>query len=317
MKIHRRWFTLLILSAGCVAVTTQAAEAEVLPVAVLDLDAADARLKERGSQIALLVTSHLSTLDNVVTVERQELSKLLEEQELGTSGMVSPSTAARIGHLTGARVLVTGRLFTVGKETTAALKVMSTETGRVYGAVESFAADVAPNAPAEKLGAKIAELLQTKRDTLVASVTTDEDRIAALQRRAAGAKLPALSISIPEQHFGPQAIDPAAATEIGLFLGKAGFPLVTRDAANPADYLIEGEAFSEAGIRRGYLVSCKARVEIKVIAKASGKILLTDRQQSWSVDAAEHIAAKQALQKAGAELATRIGAVLLPENKTR
>jgi len=41
-------------------------------------------------------------------------------------------TAARIGHLTGARVLVTGRLFTVEGETTAALKIMSTETGRVF-----------------------------------------------------------------------------------------------------------------------------------------------------------------------------------------
>ena len=46
------------------------------------------------------------------------------------------------------------------------------------------------------------------------------------------------------------------------------------------------------------------------MASGSGKVVLTDRQTTWAVDTAEHIAAKAALQNAGAELAERIADAL-------
>ena len=66
------------------------------------------------------------------------------------------------------------------------------------------------------------------------------------------------------------------------------------------------EAFSEFGIRKGNLVSCKARVEIKAIEKATGKVLAVDRQTSVAVDLSQQMAAKAALQYAAAELAERV-----------
>ena len=48
-------------------------------------------------------------------VERAELEKILGEQELGLSGTVSADTAAKVGNLTGAKVLVTGRVFKLHK----------------------------------------------------------------------------------------------------------------------------------------------------------------------------------------------------------
>ena len=282
------------------------APVEYIPVAVLDLEATDPKLKERGQQLAMLVSTQLSTMDGIVTVERQELAKLLGEQELGNSGMVDPASAARIGHLTGARVLVIGRVFAVAGETTAALKVMSTETGRVYGAAESFSVEASPSGPAAKLAAKVGEILKTKKNDLVARPVTADDRIARLKQKLAGRALPSVAITIAEQHIGAPVIDPAAETEIGLILGKAGFTVLTADAAGKADFQVKGEAFSEAGIRRGNLVSCRARVEVKVVAREGGKVALTDRQMSRAVDTAEHIAAKTALQNAGAELAERI-----------
>ena len=41
----------------------------------------------------------------------------------------------QIGHLTGAKVLVTGRVFNVGRETMIVAKIIGTETSRVYGEV--------------------------------------------------------------------------------------------------------------------------------------------------------------------------------------
>jgi hypothetical protein len=289
----------------------RAADGEIVPVAVLDLEATEPRLKERGAQLALLLSTQLSTLDGIATVERQELAKLLGEQELGNSGMVEPATAARIGHLTGARVLVTGRVFTIGGESTAALKVMSTETGRVFGAAETFAVDASLKEPVGKLSAKISDILKTKKDDLIARPASVDDRIARLKKQLTGKVLPSVTISIPEQHIGPAVIDPAAETEIGLILGQVGFALLTDSSAGQADFQIKGEAFSEAGIRRGNLVSCRARVEVKVTALRDGKIVLMDRQVAWAVDSAEHIAAKTALQQAGAKLAERLADVLV------
>lgn len=291
--------------------SARAAETDLIPVAVLDLEANEPKLKEKGTQLALLLTTQLSTTDGVITVERQEIAKLLGEQELGNSGMVEPATAARIGHLSGARVLVTGRIFTVSGETTAALKIMSTETGRVFGVVESFPSDAPPAGPAAKLAAKIADILQAKHDSLVAQILSDQDLVASIKTKLAGRAAASFTLAIPEQHIGPPVVDPAAETEIGLILGSAGFTRLTGEAAAHADFLIEGEAFSEAGIRRGNLVSCRARVELKVIARKSGKVVLTDRQTTWAVDSAEHMAAKLALQRAGAELSGRIAEALI------
>jgi len=48
----------------------QATETDIIPVAVLDLEASDPRLKERGAQLATLISTNLSTRDGVATVER-------------------------------------------------------------------------------------------------------------------------------------------------------------------------------------------------------------------------------------------------------
>jgi len=59
-------------------------------------------------------------------------------------------------------------------------------------------------------------------------------------------------------------------------------------------------------MRKGNLVSCRARVEIKVRDKATGQLLAVDRQTSVAVDLSEQIAGKTALQQAAAELAERV-----------
>ena len=72
---------------------------------------------------------------------------------------------------------------------------------------------------------------------------------------------------------------------------------------------ISGEAFSAFGLRKGNLISCKARVEIKA-RKSNGDVITVDRQTSVAVDIAEQTAAKTALQNAAAELAERLLPIL-------
>ena len=86
-----------------------------------------------GPKVATLVNANLSAEPQIITVERAELEKVLGEQELGLAGTVNPDSAAKVGQLTGAKVLVTGRVFKADDQTIIVAKVIGTETSRVYG----------------------------------------------------------------------------------------------------------------------------------------------------------------------------------------
>ena len=124
-----------LICAALLALAFSAQAANVMTIAVFDFESKDEAVRDLGPKVASLINAQLSANPNVITVERAELEKALGEQELGLSGTIEPETAARVGHLTGAKVLVTGRVFNVGRETMIVAKIIGTETSRVYGEV--------------------------------------------------------------------------------------------------------------------------------------------------------------------------------------
>src|SRR3954466_13002392 len=125
----------LILTAIILLTAPALHAAEVLTVAIFDFESKDEAVRDLGPKIATLVNANLSAEPQIITVERAELEKVLGEQELGLSGTISPDTAAKVGHLTGAKVLVTGRIFRADKELVLVAKIIGTETSRVYGEI--------------------------------------------------------------------------------------------------------------------------------------------------------------------------------------
>src|SRR3954466_6371690 len=125
----------LILTAIILLTAPALHAAEVLTVAIFDFESKDEAVRDLGPKIATLVNANLSAEPQIITVERAELEKVLGEQELGLSGTVNSETAAKVGNLTGAKVLVTGRIFKVEKELVMVAKIISSETSRVYGEV--------------------------------------------------------------------------------------------------------------------------------------------------------------------------------------
>src|SRR5580765_2001520 len=126
--------TLLKLILTSLLLTTPALRAaDVLTVAVFDFESKDEGVRDLGPKVATLVNANLSAEPQIITVERAELEKVLGEQELGLSGTVSPDSAAKVGHLTGAKVLVTGRVFKADKEMIVVAKIIGPKTSRVYG----------------------------------------------------------------------------------------------------------------------------------------------------------------------------------------
>jgi hypothetical protein len=252
--------TLLLVAALAATMSARAADPLVLTVAVFDFESKDEAVRDLGSKVSALLNATLSAEPQLITVERAELEKILSEQELGLSGTVSPDTAAKVGNLTGAKVLVTGRVFKVDKETMIVAKVIGTETSRVYGELVKGTAARTISELSEELAKKIATTLGQKGETLVAKVETREERIEKIKKSLKTHQLPSVSVKIAEQHHGPRIIDPAAETELGLLLKECGFRLLDEKSADKPDIEITGEAFSAFGLRKGNLISCKARV---------------------------------------------------------
>ncbi len=297
--------TLILLMQSALALV--AAEPSVLTVAVLDFEAKDDAVRDLGPKVAELINVSLTAEPSVITVERAELAKVLGEQELTLSGTVSAESAAKVGHLTGAKVLVTGRVFRVDKELILVAKIISVETSRVYGElVKGTAASAAITDLAEALAKKIGKVVAEKGDTLVSKVETRDARISRMLASLKEGRRPTVSVKIPERHFGGPVVDPAAETELLRILQKAGFKTIDEKSAERADMEITGEAFSAFGVRKGNLISCKARVEVKVHERASGRLVAADREASVALDIAEQPAAKSALQDAASILAERL-----------
>ncbi len=63
---------------------------------------------ERG--LAAMLISELSANPQARLVDREQVQRLIEEQNLGASGRVDAQTAARIGKLVGAKYVITRRL---------------------------------------------------------------------------------------------------------------------------------------------------------------------------------------------------------------
>ena len=70
-----------------------------------------------------------------------------------------------------------------------------------------------------------------------------------------------------------------------------------------ADVMILGQGISERATRRSGILSCKARLELKVIEIKTGQVLLAKSTYGAGLDVAEHIAGKRALQAAGRQMA--------------
>ncbi len=132
-KFMKKFFKFTLMVALVLSAGKQLPPMKFIPSPSLILNRKDEMARDLGPQIATLVNANLSAEPNLITVERAELDKALGEQELGLSGTVTPDSAAKVGHLTGAKVLVTGRVFKTDTELFIVAKIIGTETSRVYG----------------------------------------------------------------------------------------------------------------------------------------------------------------------------------------
>jgi TolB-like protein len=85
--------------------------------------------------LAAMLMSELAANPAARVVERQQLQRLIEEQNLGASGRVEDATAARIGKLVGARYVVKGTFVDFYGDFRLDLHLVNGETGEVVKTV--------------------------------------------------------------------------------------------------------------------------------------------------------------------------------------
>ena len=73
------------------------------------------QVKELEDALGDLLTAALTDKKNLVIVERQKLALVLAEQRLALSGLVEPATAARVGKLLTADLVIAGSLVPAGE----------------------------------------------------------------------------------------------------------------------------------------------------------------------------------------------------------
>ena len=331
-----RCATVVLAMVAALAVSVGPARAEEKPkankgdkfvVAVLNFETASKEIAEYGQAVPDLLTVFLTADENLQLVERAQIKKILEELALGAGGVVDEATKAKIGQLTGAKFLITGRAIVVGKQLFLTAKIISSESGKVGAKMAKGSLDTKLDEIVQKLGEEISAYMAENAAAMQPKVMTEQEIAEALKKKLEGKTLPKFAVLILESHVGRPIPDPAAETEFNFLLRACGATVInTRDDAmgdwakslfadsgkpmptglGEADVAIVGQGFSEYAGTNEKLISVKARLEVKAVDVKSGKILATGRATATAVDLAENIAAKSALQKAAGDIALKL-----------
>ncbi len=97
----------------------------------------DAGLNPLQKGLAFMLMTDLSQVDGIVLVERVKLQALVEEMDLGVSGLVAPDSAPKVGRLLGARFLIGGDLLGSEAELGIASDVLEVPGQRLAGSPSS------------------------------------------------------------------------------------------------------------------------------------------------------------------------------------
>jgi hypothetical protein len=142
---HSLFWIIILLGWGCFsgcqsmsgAVKETGQQERPHTIAVWDLDnlnPAELEGLQLGELLAGKVIEVLEESGQWVVVERKDLILALEEQNLGSSALVSEETRLQIGRLLGANAMVFGTYMKFLKDLQINLRVVDVETGQVMKA---------------------------------------------------------------------------------------------------------------------------------------------------------------------------------------
>ncbi len=129
-------------------------------VAVFDFDEKGDNVQKDIGEIA---TNHLITelikTGRVNVLERQELKRILDEQQFNMSGLVLDGSAVEVGKMCGVNIIISGVVYSADKKWGITLKMISTEDASIMMAESLEAKDAESTA---ELIARLTEIIVQK-----------------------------------------------------------------------------------------------------------------------------------------------------------
>ncbi len=280
-------------------------------VAVFDLDI----LKGVDVQAAAMtdqINAMLATLPKVTIVNRDQIKKVAAEQMMVLAGLVDTASAVKLGKFLSAQYIAVGRVSKIGNTNYVVLKIVDVETTVQTTVAAKASAELGIASLLERLG----ESLVPQIEKLQAPVTAPgDDALRALRKAAAPLAGKIALVIVSETHVNRPLRDPAAQMAVSNRLRSLGFETVVpkdpkigwknallttgKFAEARIDYLVEGEGVSAFAASIHGMVSCRARVELRLIPVPGRNIVIAEKGVAANIDLVEALAAKAALESAG------------------
>lgn len=280
-------------------------------VAVFDFDVIKS-VEVNADAITDQINAMLATMPKVTIVNRDQIKKVADEHKIALTGLVDTSSAVKLGKFLNAQYIVVGRASKIGHTFYLVVKMVDVETTvqatvSAKGSVEDGFENVL-----ERLGQPLKEEVRKLQRPVVKPVDV---AFAALRKAAKPLAGKVILVAIDEVHIDRPLKDPAAQMAVANRLKSLGFEVVVpkdpkvgwkrallasgKHAEKKVDYLLEGDGVSAFAARMHNLVSCRARVELRLIALPGRNITVSEKGVAARVDLVEALAAKAALEDAG------------------
>ncbi len=257
------------------------------------------------------INTMLTVMPKVTIVNRNQIEKIADEHKIALTGLVDTASAVKLGKFLSAQYIVVGRASRIGHTYYLVLKIVDVQT-TVQTTVSAKAS--VEDGFEEVLGRLGGPLTQGVRALQNPIVTQEEDKLAQLRKAVTPLAGKVILVQIEERHVNRPLKDPAAQMAVAKRLKSLGFEVIV--PANPVtgwkkallqtgrygekkvDYLLEGDGVSAFAARMQNLVSCRARVELRLIATPGRSVTLSDKGVAAKIDLVEQLAAKAALEEA-------------------
>ncbi len=293
---------------------TKKNEPREITVAVFDIDVTKGVDVEAGA-LTDQINVMLDGMNKVKIVNRDQLKKVADEHAMNLAGLVDNATAAQLGKFVGAQYVVVGRASKIGASYFLVVKIVDVETTVQHLVSVKAPLDHGIEALIEKIMPEMTHRIADLQRPLLNA--QEEAYLARLMELAAPLKDKTILLDIDERHISRPLVDPAAMMAVSHRLQSLGAKVIMpknpqkgwkdallengkyRDQA--VDYLLEGEGTSAFAAQIHGLISCRARVELRLIRLPGHGVLVTDRGVDSHVDLVEDMAAKFALEKAAVQ----------------
>ena len=255
----------------------------------------------------------LAAVKGVTIVNRDQIQKVADEHKASLAGVIDSDSAVQLGKFLAAQYVIVGRASKIDQTNSLLVKIVdvttTVQTTVSAKALASSGVSALIGNLNDAMTPKIKELQKPQ------AAAADDPAFAKLTAAAKPLESKVILVDISETHINRPLADPAAQMAVANRLRSLGVEvMIPKDppdgwkkslletgkfADKKVDYMVEGEGTSAYATQMQGIVSCRARVELRVIALPGRNITKTDKGIGAKADMVEALAAKAALEDAG------------------